>query len=107
MRLLNTSALVLMLGIILTPASLSSNQDAKNGVPCSPTSNGVDVYWYWTAKPDVVFYDHNYVGPNAVAQGSQRVDEINKCPSAHAYASNYPCPYSYNVWTSCPGNKKK
>ncbi len=107
MRLLKTSAYVLILGVSVVPASLSRNQEKKNGTVCSPISNGVDVYWYWKDKPDEIFYDHNYNGPNAVAQGKKRMDQINACNSAVAFASNYPCPYPFNVWTSCPREKKK
>ncbi len=100
--LLRTSIIsTITLGLMAAAVILLGAQEKKDRVPCAPDPNGMNVYWYWANKPETIYFHGNYVGPDAPAKADTAVAEINKCNSASAYLSPYPCPYPYNPFKNC------
>lgn len=85
----------------LAALAVQGQQGKRDGAPCLPDSNGMNVYWYWKDRPDQINYNGVFNGNDAVAKAQAAVDAINKCSAASAYSSPYPCPYPYNPFKSC------
>jgi hypothetical protein len=105
---MKSSVSIAMIVLSLSGAMLSQTARPANGaVPCGPTPNGMNVYWFWKAQPDPIYFDTNYVGPDAAHKSSARVNTINACSTAKAFDSPYPCPYQYRVWQGCPAQSSR